>query len=67
MQLMDWIIAEGHNIVWVADQIGRSYECVRRYCNGSRIPRKADLQKIGRLTDGKVAPSDFFGQSEEAA
>ena len=44
-----------------ADRIGVSYETVRRYLSGDRIPDRAIMAKIALATGCKVTANDFFG------
>lgn len=31
-----------------------------RYCNGQRIPKRSEMEKIWRGTDKQVEPNDFY-------
>lgn len=44
-----------------ADRVGVSYETVRRYLNGTRIPDRNTMAKIALATGCKVTANDFFG------
>ena len=46
-------------------QIGVSYEAVRRYCTGERIPDREVMARIFSATDGAVTANDFFGLESE--
>jgi transcriptional regulator with XRE-family HTH domain len=33
---------------------------LQKWCNGQRIPRKEEMEKIYALTNKKVKPNDFY-------
>lgn len=33
---------------------------LQKWCNGQRIPRKEEMEKIYTLTNKKVKPNDFY-------
>jgi len=41
-------------------KIGVSATAVNHWRNGARTPRVAQMQKIFRVTEGAIAPSDFI-------
>lgn len=42
------------------EQIGTTGEAVRKYREGSRMPRDARRPKIIQITNGAVGPNDFL-------
>lgn len=44
-----------------AETLDVSYETVRRYLDGSRIPDRDNMVKIAAATGCKVTANDFFG------
>lgn len=65
MRLSDWMKAHDYSPTLFAARIGVTYETVRRYCNGDRIPRSAPMQKIVALTKGRVTAKDFYETVEK--
>lgn len=65
MRLSDWMEKHDYSPSLFAARIGVTYESVRRYCTGERIPRSAPMQKIVALTKGKVTARDFHEQAVE--
>ena len=40
--------------------IGKPQQTVHAYASGTRIPRKAEMQRIYAVTAGAVQPNDFY-------
>jgi transcriptional regulator with XRE-family HTH domain len=66
MRLNDYLEASGTTPSAFARRLGVSSETVRRYCEGTRIPRPEIMRRIVEATDNKVTPNDFF-ETEAAA
>ena len=65
MKLQDWLKKEGltHTdfLVYLKQNNAIvSKGAVDKWCNGQRIPRKHDMQKIMVATKGEVSPNDFY-------
>lgn len=43
-----------------AELIKRDISTINRWCAGDRHPRPEDIEKIFKLTKGKVTPADFY-------
>jgi transcriptional regulator with XRE-family HTH domain len=61
MTLTEYLHANKLTASEFARQMGVSPQAVHRYCDGDRLPRKSEMEKILELTDGVVTPNDFFG------
>lgn len=60
MKLEKYIEDEEISLKQAAEQLGFSYEDVRRYCKGEVIPRPENMKKIVEWSQGKVQPNDFY-------
>jgi transcriptional regulator with XRE-family HTH domain len=61
MTLTEYLHANDLTASEFARRMGVSPQAVHRYCDGGRVPRKPEMEKILDLTDGLVTPNDFFG------
>lgn len=61
MTLLEWMRREGLDIAGLANRLDCTGEAVRRYTKGARIPDRQMMQRIHAITDGCVAPNDFYG------
>lgn len=60
MQLKEWIKKENKTQQEVADALGVAQGLVSSWCNGERLPRPENMQKITEYTNGEVTPNDFY-------
>lgn len=60
MNIKDWIEKEKKTQQEVADALGVTQCLVSLWCNGERLPRPENMQKIMDLTGGEVQPNDFY-------
>lgn len=60
MKLRQWRTARGLSVSDLADKLQSSERAVIKWERGERRPRPGALAKIVSLTDGEVAPNDFF-------
>ena len=61
MKLADYLADRSIKPADFGGQIGVSYEAVRRYCTGERIPDREVMARIFGATGGAVTANDFFG------
>ena len=61
MKLADYLTDRNIKPADFGTQIGVSYEAVRRYCVGQRIPDRKTMALIFSATQGAVTADDFFG------
>lgn len=59
MRLKKYRIESGLKAVQIAEKIGVSKGAYSRYEGGTRIPRPATIDKIEKVTGGKVQYKDF--------
>lgn len=60
MKLNEYVDTHEIKRASLAEQLGVSYETVRRYLAGERIPDPRIMHKIAKLTDGEVTANDFY-------
>lgn len=60
MTFEKYLINESISLNEAAKAIGVTYEAVRLYCRGKRIPRVEIRKKIQDWSGGKVTPNDFY-------
>lgn len=60
MTLNEYMAKEQISMRDMAESIGVTYEAIRKYANGERIPKPNILNKITRLTGGAVTANDFY-------
>jgi len=65
MKLSEWLKKEGlthEDFVTYLKQNDTlvSKGAIDKWCNGQRIPRKPEMQKINVATGGEVCPNDFY-------
>lgn len=60
MRLDQWRIEQGLNIQQLADRIPTTHTAAWRYCRGIRVPNRATMPAIYRVTAGQVQPNDFY-------
>lgn len=65
--LNDWLIANDIERKDFAKKLGVSTAALGRYCIGERIPERAVMVKIMKLTRGEITANDFFTVSHRAA
>lgn len=58
--LDSWRLARGWTLEALAATLEVSTAAVSRYINGRRRPDPAVMQRIFALTEGAVAPNDFY-------
>ena len=59
MLLRSWITKRGLSMSEFADRIGVTHAAVSRYLSGCRRPEWGILERIQKVTQGKVTPNDF--------
>ena len=62
MQLKEWIKKENKTQQEVADALGVAQGLVSSWCNGERLPRPENMQKITEYTGGEGTPNDFYNK-----
>lgn len=62
MQLKEWIKKENKTQQEVADALNVAQGLVSSWCNGERLPRPENMQKITEYTGGEVTPNDFYNK-----
>ena len=60
MKLLDYIEKQENTIQKAAEELGFTYEDVRRYCKGIVIPRPDKMKKIIEWSNGEVTANDFY-------
>ena len=60
MTLNEYMAKEKISMRDMAVSIGVTYEAIRKYANGERIPKSDILKKITRQTGGAVTANDFY-------
>lgn len=65
MTLNEYMAQNSTSMRDVAAAIGVTYEAIRRYANGERIPKPDILNKITKLTGGAVTANDFYAANNE--
>ena len=60
MKLSEFLRRSGRSLGDFALEIGVSYEAVRRYARGERIPAPPIMRRIYEATGGFVTPADFL-------
>lgn len=60
MTLDSYLTERGITTAEFAKRIETSFEAVRRYRAGLRVPERGVMQKIVNATGGAVSPNDFF-------
>ena len=63
MTLKKFLITQGISTAGFARAGGFPFETVRKWRQGSRIPRPHSMMKISFLTKRKVGLSDWFGKT----
>lgn len=64
MKLKEYLQHKNISIEKASEELGFSYENVRRYTAGSVIPRPDNMQKIIEWSGGQVTPNDFYQKEE---
>lgn len=60
MRLIDWMHETKLTDGDVAEMVGGvSSHAVKKWKYGERIPRRAELQRLADISEGKVSPNDF--------
>jgi transcriptional regulator with XRE-family HTH domain len=67
MKLADYIARKRMTQEAFADLVGVSQVSIARYIRGHRIPRPEVIQKIHRVTNGRVTANDFISPATERA
>jgi DNA-binding transcriptional regulator YdaS (Cro superfamily) len=67
MHLKQYLADAEITIPAFAGKIGVSVQAVHRYVAGERTPHRRIMERITRVTDGKVQPNDFFPAMAGAA
>lgn len=67
MTLNEYMAKEQISMRDMAGSIGVTYEAIRKYANGERIPKPDILNKITRRTGGAVTANDFYGLKDDGA
>ncbi|MGB8275637.1 MAG: helix-turn-helix transcriptional regulator [Alphaproteobacteria bacterium] len=65
MKLRDYRRRQQLTLAELGRRIGVSEGAVSRYESGSRIPDRATMARIARVTTGLVVPNDFFEMSQD--
>lgn len=60
MTLDEWLISTGMTERECGRRIGRAQATVNRYRQHKQLPRKPDIIKLYRLSEGAVQPNDFY-------
>ncbi len=60
MKLTDYLTQERLTASDFAVKVGVSQPCISRYLAGQRMPTREVIDRIFRITDGKVSANDFF-------
>lgn len=63
MKLMDFLNGRSLTYREFAGQVDATSEAVRLWSTGQRIPKRDFMDKIKVITNGKVMPNDFYGES----
>ena len=63
MKLKRYLEREGISTADFASRLGVTYEAVRLYVRGERIPSRKNAAKIRELTKGSVRERDFIESS----
>lgn len=63
MKLGDYLARKGLSRSAFGAQIGVSHAAIVRYVNGSRRPSWEVMERIERITEGKVRPNDFLREA----
>ncbi len=64
MTLSDWLTAQNESASAFAERLGLSRQVVSRYVLGDRIPRPHIIERISKITGGKVGYPDFVKARE---
>jgi len=65
MRLEQYLEKHGLTLAAFGARIGVSAPAVHRYVRGDRIPARAIMQKITKVTANKVGPADFYEVSNK--
>ncbi len=60
MKLSDWLAREGKDLNTLAAELGAPYYTTRRVLRHERMPDKALMRRIVKVTDGEVTANDFY-------
>jgi len=60
----EWIKEKGKTQEDVARDLGVAQGLISSWCNGERLPRAENMQKIIKYTGGEVTANDFYGVKE---
>ncbi len=66
-RLKGWLDAHGHDVAWLARELGVGRSVAWRWCHSGRMPRGDFMVAIERLTGGVVAASLWKPPAKKAA
>lgn len=61
MTLREWLDCTNRTPEWVASQLDVGARSVRRWLNGTRVPRPEEMRRIYDLTGGAVDANSWVG------
>lgn len=64
MLLKDYISQAGKTVVVSAKEMDIPYVTLKRYCDGTRLPKPVFMKKIINWSNGQVLPNDFYDKEE---
>lgn len=60
MRLKKWLKENSMTYEMFKERIGVSVVTITSWCGGSKIPQLRHMREIYKITDGAVAPKDFY-------